>query len=66
CKGTKSLFILSSITGLILALSGFFTTLYTDFPLSATIAIIAVLIYSVISILKYKINRGKNEKNIIN
>ncbi len=49
-KGTKTLFILSSSFGLLLALLGFFTTIYFDIPLSATIAIIAVLIYAVISI----------------
>jgi len=52
-KGTKSLFLLSSTFGLLLSLSGFFTTLYLDLPLSATIALIAVFIYSIISILKY-------------
>ena len=65
-KGTKSLFILSSIFGLILALSGFFTTLYTDFPLSATISLIAVLSYLIISIYKHIDLRRKNEKKITN
>lgn len=52
CKGTKSLFILSSIFGLFLSLSGFFITLLTDIPLSATISIIAVFTYTIISIYK--------------
>jgi zinc transport system permease protein len=51
-KATKSLFIYSSIFGFILSLSGFFTTLYFNLPLSATIAIIAVALYIIISIIK--------------
>lgn len=51
-SATKTLFIFSSIFGFVLALFGFFTTLYFNLPLSATIAIIAVLIYILISILK--------------
>lgn len=52
-KATKSLFILSSVFGFFLSLSGFFTTLYFDLPLSATIAIIAVAIYIIISLFQY-------------
>ncbi|MGD6730918.1 MAG: metal ABC transporter permease [Pleomorphochaeta sp.] len=51
-KATKSLFIYSSVFGFILSISGFFTTLYFNLPLSATIAIIAVALYIVISIIK--------------
>ncbi len=51
-KATKSLFIYSSVFGFILSISGFFTTLYLNLPLSATIAIIAVALYIVISIIK--------------
>jgi zinc transport system permease protein len=50
-----ALLILSSGFGLLLALLGFFTTIYFDIPLSATIAITAVLIYAAISIInKFK------------
>jgi len=59
-KGTKTLFIYSSIFGLFLALSGFFSTLYFDFPLSATIAIIAVLTYIFVSLINsYKKRKRK-------
>jgi zinc transport system permease protein len=51
-KATKSLFMYSSVFGFILSISGFFTTLYFNLPLSATIAIIAVALYIVISIIK--------------
>ncbi|MDC7243594.1 MAG: metal ABC transporter permease [Sphaerochaetaceae bacterium] len=51
-KATKSLFIYSSVFGFILSISGFFTTLYFNLPLSSTIAIIAVALYIVISIIK--------------
>ncbi len=49
-KSTKTLFILSSLFGLLLSLSGFLTTLYFNLPLSATIAIIAVGIYIIVSV----------------
>lgn len=51
-KGTKELFILSSIFGVILSIVGFFLSLIFDFPLSATIALTAAAIYLLSSLIK--------------
>jgi len=64
-KGTKELFIKSSICGLIISVVGYFLSLLYNFPLSATIALSAALMYLGLTIIqKFIINkRFKNEKD---
>jgi len=64
-KGTKELFIKSSLTGVFLAVLGYLCSLLYNFPLSATIALSAALMYLILSgIQKIQINkRFRNEKD---
>jgi zinc transport system permease protein len=64
-KGTKELFIKSSLTGLFLSVLGYLCSLLYNFPLSATIALSAALMYLILTVIeKIKINkRYKNEKD---
>lgn len=63
-KGTKELFIKSSLTGVFLSVLGYFLSLCFNYPLSATIALSAALMYLILTLIqKIKINkRYKNEK----
>jgi zinc transport system permease protein len=63
-RGTKELFIKSSLTGVFLSVLGYFLSLCFNYPLSATIALSAALMYLILTLIqKIKINkRYKNEK----
>lgn len=51
-KGTKQLFICSSLIGIFLSISGFFISISLDIPLSATIALVAALLYLIATFTK--------------
>ncbi|MGH4036848.1 MAG: metal ABC transporter permease [Sphaerochaeta sp.] len=63
-RGTKELFIKSSLTGVFLSVLGYFFSLCFNYPLSATIALSAAMMYLILTLIqKIKINkRYKNEK----
>lgn len=63
-RGTKELFIKSSLTGVFLSVLGYFLSLCFNYPLSATIALSAAMMYLILTLIqKIKINkRYKNEK----
>jgi zinc transport system permease protein len=51
-SGSRQLFMFSAITGLILSIGGYFLSLFWDFPLSATIALLAAVFYALTSFSK--------------
>lgn len=64
-KGTKELFLKSSLWGLTISIFGYFISLFYNYPLSATISLSAATIYLILNITnKNKIKKEfKNEKN---